>query len=121
MMADAERKSNRRSAAQENANPDEPFLRALRKLRERFEQKPIGTQDLLRVLEEELPPSLWYEGHRSLNWFYKGWINGTAIPRLELRAVRYADAAGSTVIRGILLQKDAPDSLVTSVPLYGTV
>jgi hypothetical protein len=119
MMQDAERKSGRSGSARESS--EEPFVRALRKLRERYEQKSITTRDLVRVFEEELPPSLWYEGHRSLNWFYQGWINGTSIPRLELHAVKYTDGAASTLIHGILLQKEAPDSLITSVPLYGTV
>ena len=117
MMRDAER-GGRRSGTKEN--PNEPFLRALRKLRERYAGKSITTADLLRVFEEELPPALWYEGHKSLNWFYQGWINGTAIPRIELRGVKYSNVASATVVSGTILQKDAPKDLVTSVPLYGT-
>jgi hypothetical protein len=35
--------------------------------------------------------------------------------------VKYSDKPGSTTISGVILQKDAPDNLVTSVPLYGSV
>jgi aminopeptidase N len=97
---------------------DEPFVRALRKLRERYQGKSITTEEMLRVFEEELPPSLWYEGHNSLDWFYEGWVNGTDIPRLGLQAMKYVDKAGSTAISGTVLQKDASRDLVTSVPLF---
>ena len=97
---------------------EEPFVRALRKVRERYEGKPITTGELLKVFEEDLPRTLWYEGHKSLDWFYDGWINGTAVPRLDVRGVKYVDTTGATTITGTLLQKDAPDDLVTPVPLY---
>jgi hypothetical protein len=68
-----------------------------------------------------LPPSLRYEHHKSLDWFYEGWENGTAIPRFELRGVKYSDKPGSTTISGTILQRDAADDLVTSVPLFASV
>jgi hypothetical protein len=120
MTRDAESKrTGHRASARENL--DEPFLRALRKLRERYQGKSISTRDVLRVFEEDLPPSLWYEGQKSLDWFYNGWINGTAIPRLELHEVKYVERDGSTRISGTIRQSEAPEDLVTLVPVYGTV
>ncbi len=114
MMRDAEPPV----AAGPDSVRDEPFVRALRKARERFEGKPISTRELLHVFEEELPRPVWYEGRRSLDWFYDGWVNGTAVPHFEVRGLKYVDTAGATTITGTLLQKDAPDDLVTPVPLY---
>jgi hypothetical protein len=122
MMRDAERKNESRSrgiAAGQSEN--EPFVRALRKVRERYQEKSITTRDLLRVFEEEMPPSLSYEGRKSLEWFYRGWVNGTSIPRLELQGVKYGDKPGSTAISGTILQRFAPKDLVTSVPVYATL
>jgi len=116
-MRDGERRERNRPAGEEG---NEPFLRALHRARERYEGKTISTRELLAVFEEELPPSLWYEGHRSLDWFYETWINGTAIPRFELHNVKFADQEGTAVVRGVISQKDAPKDLVTSVPLYAS-
>ena len=122
MMRDAERTSDTGMRDDAKTGPsDEPFVRVLRRIRERYQGKSITTRELLREFEGVLPPSLWYEHHKSLDWFYEGWVNGTAIPRFELRAVKYSDKPGSTTINGIILQKDAPDNLVTSVPLYISV
>jgi hypothetical protein len=108
--------------AADGGNPDsvrdEPFVRALRRVREHYEGRPITTRELLKVFEEDLPRPLWYEGRKSLDWFYDGWINGTAVPQFEIHGVKYVDSAGSTTVTGTLLQKDAPDDLVTLVPLY---
>ncbi len=121
MMRDAERESGVRPGAAGSDAADEPFVRALRKVRARYQRKSISTRELLHVFEEELPPSLWYEGRKSLDWFYRGWVNGTAIPRLELEGVRYGDKGNSTAVSGTILQKLAADDLVTSVPVYAVL
>ena len=99
-------------------NPDEPFFRALRKVRERYAGKSVSTEELIQVFEEELPRPLWYERRRKLDWFLEGWIEGTAIPELDAREIHIIQKTGVTTITGIILQKDAPDDLVTAVPLY---
>jgi hypothetical protein len=100
---------------------EEPFVRSLRKVRERDEGKTISTRELLDAFAEDLPPSLRYEGKASLDWFLDGWVNGTSLPRLELQGVKFAAKANATVVSGVILQKDAPENLVTSVPIYAVV
>lgn len=100
------------------AGAEEPFLTALRKVRERYEGKAISTRELLAVFAEDLPPSLRYEGKSSLDWFMDGWINGTSLPRLELKAVKFVPKGTGVTVSGTILQKEAPQDLVTSVPVY---
>jgi hypothetical protein len=111
---------SRKGRAGPATNPDEPFFRALRKIRERYAGKTISTQELVQVFEEELPRPLWYEKRPKLDWFLEGWIDGTAIPELETRDVRIAEKAGVTTITGLIVQKGVPDDLVTAVPVYAT-
>jgi len=101
--------------------PDEPFVRALRRLRERYAGHAITTRQLLDVFAENLPPSLRYEGKDSLEWFLDSWVNGTSLPKLEVKSVKFSPHGGGAVVTGTILQKEAPDSLVTSVPIYGAV
>jgi len=96
-------------------------VRALRKLRERYEGKAITTRELLDVFAEDLPPSLRYEGKASLDWFLDGWVNGTSLPRLQLQGVKFTAKANAIVVTGVIRQKDAPEDLVTSVPVYAVV
>ena len=100
---------------------DEPFIRALRKMRERYQGRSISTAELLDIFAEDLPPALRYEGKSSLDWFLNGWINGTSLPKLELRGVKFTPKGAAWVVSGTILQKDAPQDLVTSVPVYAVI
>jgi hypothetical protein len=117
MLKDGAQESAR--GAPRAAGGEEPFVRALRKIRQQYEGKAITTTELLDAFAEQLPPSLWYEGKRSLEWFLEGWINGTSLPTLELKAVRFSPKGTGVVVSGTILEKGAPQELVTSVPLYG--
>ena len=55
-----------------------------------------------------------------MDWFLTGWIEGTAIPELETRDTHIAEKAGVTTVTGVIVQKDAPDDLVTAIPVYAT-
>ena len=117
MMKDAETTSGRKPTS--SASRDEPFVRALFRVREKYEGKSISTRELLDVFAEELPPALRYEGKSSLDWFMDSWVNGTALPKLEVKAVKFTPKGAGLVVTGTILQKDAPEDLVTSVPVYG--
>ncbi len=119
MLRDTEAKTKRPAVGTQPPPVEEPFVRALRKLRERYEGKSMSTGDFLRVFEEELPKPLWHEGRRSLEWFLNSWVNGTAIPHFQLQKLQYTDRGGSTMVTGNIVEKEAPRDLVTPVPVYG--
>lgn len=98
--------------------PDDVFLSVLRDVLLKFRGKALATGDLQAALEKALPKSLWYEDKPSLDWFFQGWVNGTALPKLRLDEVRIAKKGNSTVATAVLRQSNAPEQLVTSVPVY---
>jgi aminopeptidase N len=100
------------------AAADDPFFTVLRGLRQRFEGKEINTRDVQQAFEDALPESLRYEGRKSLEWFFDGWVNGVSIPSLQLQAVKLTHRGAGLLATGKVAQKDAPPDLVTSVPLY---
>jgi len=93
-------------------------VRSLRKVREKYEGTAITARELLQVFADDLPPNLRYEGHRSLDWFLNGWIYVTAMPHYTTKGISYTPKGTSIIVTGTLLQKDAPDDLVTPVPIY---
>jgi hypothetical protein len=118
MLLDAE---SAKAAKGTRPTAEEPFVRALRRVRERYSDRDIGTRELLAVFAEDLPPSLWYERRKSLDWFLEGWVQGTAVPRFSVQSVKYTAKANGTMVSGVILQKDAPSDLVTAVPVYAVV
>jgi peptidase M1-like protein len=100
---------------------DEPFVRALRRVREKYQGRTISTSELLAVFEEQLPPSSRYEGKKSLDWFLEGWINGTSMPKLELKNVTMTPKGEGLEVTASIVQHEAPKDLVTSVPVYAVL
>jgi hypothetical protein len=117
MLKDAAAKDKTVKTASGGGN-EEPFNRALKRVRERYEGKAISTQELLSVFAEDLPTSLRYEGKKSLDWFLDEWINGISLPALELKNVKFTPTNAGTLVTGTILQKEGPEDLVTSVPIY---
>jgi hypothetical protein len=120
MLLNAEREERQRSG-RSGPSGEEPFLQVLRRLRDRFADKEISTEEFVAVLAEGLPRSLWYEGRRSLDWFLKGWVQGVAVPHFGLQNVRYASKTGQTLVTGSITQTGGPPDLVTAVPVYAVV
>ena len=108
----------RAGAPKGDGNSDEPFVRLLRRVREKYQGKAITTRDLFDAFAEDLPAALRYEGKSSLDWFLEGWVNGTSLPRLELTGVKFVPKGTGSIVSGTILQKDAGADLVTSVPIY---
>lgn len=108
------------SRTKDNPNGDDTqFLLVLRNLVERNHGKELTNAAFEKAFEEVLPRSLWFEGHRSLDWFFDGWVNGTAFPQLQVSGVKFSGAASARVATGTIRQVSAPADLVTSVPVYG--
>ena len=113
-----------RDASRTAANPegdDTAFLGMLRELVDHFQGKQITNADFEEAVEQALPKSLWFEKRKSLDWFFDGWVNGTAFPQYELSGVKFSHTAHGTTATGTLQQNSAPFDLVTSVPIYGVV
>ncbi len=111
----------RSRAAAYASGGDEKFFQVLHDLRSRHENKDISTRDVLKAFEDALPPSVHFDGRKSLDWFYDEWINGTALPRFELASVRLAPRAGRQVASGRILAKDAPETIVAPLPIYAVI
>ena len=99
-------------------NPDEAFLRALHKIRDRYAYKEMTTTEMLKVFEEELPDSVKFEGKKSLQWFTEGWLDGIAVPTLSLSEVKISGAGTTPHATFTITQRDAPKELVTLLPIY---
>jgi hypothetical protein len=113
-----------RDASRSPENPegnDAVFLGLLRNLVDSYQGKQITNADFEEAVEQVLPQSLWFENRKSLDWFFDGWVNGTAFPQLEVSGVKFSHTAHGATVSGTVQQNSAPFDLVTSVPVYGVV
>ena len=106
------------SPGSDAANRDELFTQVLRRVRERYAGKSLSTRELLEEFAARWPKSLWFEGKPSLDWFWDGWIQGTSVPMMELKNLRILHSKEEAWASGTIVQRDAPEDLITPVPLY---
>jgi hypothetical protein len=110
--------SIRNSRTKSKLTGDDLFLQVLQTLLERHRDSGMSTADFRHAFEDVLPDSLRFEGRKSLDWFFDGWVNGTAIPALDVIGVHFTRQNEETFVSGVIRQHDAPYDLVTSVPVY---
>ena len=106
---------------QPSPDPDALFYSVLRELQTQYAGKKLTTALFLQAFERVLPASAMFEKQKSLDWFYDGWINGSAIPHIKFDSVRLLPAASRVTATGVIVQQDAPETLVTPVPIYAVV
>jgi hypothetical protein len=120
MFRDAPAAGRDETPAPSPASGDKIFFDVLRGLLADHLAGTLSTQEFIAAFEQRLPEELRYEQKKSLQWFLEGWVNGIAIPKYEITELRLAPHNGKLLASGKLLQSQAPDSLVTSVPLYAS-
>jgi hypothetical protein len=143
------------NASQQNANldaergivsgPDARFFAALRTLQQKGRGTAISVRDLQTAVQAVLPKELYFEDDHALEWFFQGWIEGTAMPSYSLDKVKIIPSKSAPAAQRssagqklpaiqkpivgqqttskwtatfVLKQDNAPDQLITAVPIY---
>jgi aminopeptidase N len=105
-------------------NPDELFLRVMKKLHEHHRGGTLSMHEFQSAFETALPRSLRYEDTTSLDWFFQSWVEGTSIPSITLKDVKFemivatAKSPAHRSATAQLVQEFAPEQMVSSVPVY---
>jgi hypothetical protein len=94
------------------------FLAALREFAKRYNRSTATTGDFQKVLEEFLPPRARFEGAKELGWFFDEWVRGSSVPEISLKQIALERRGVAIVASFDLYQRQCPESLVTSVPIF---
>lgn len=97
---------------------DTLFFRALKDLLAGSPNGKLSTLDLQKAFERVMPSALAFEGHKSLDWFFDGWVNGASIPEFSLEDVKIASSGAKLKARGTIRERFADKDLVTAIPVY---
>ncbi|HJW95491.1 MAG TPA: M1 family aminopeptidase [Thermoanaerobaculia bacterium] len=101
-------------------NPDEPFIAAMTDFAQTYTGKNPSTRDFQKVVEKHMPKNMDLQGNGSLDWFFKQWVYGTAIPKLEGTGDATDIGGGKYHIKVMLTQSQVPDDFASIVPIYVT-
>jgi aminopeptidase N len=97
---------------------DKAFIEMMHDFVEQYRNGNASTEDFQRVAEKHMPPAMNAMRDGTLNWFFKQWVYGTAIPRYKFDYTVSNEADGKFLFRGSLTQSDVPGDFIGMVPLY---
>jgi hypothetical protein len=101
-------------------NADEPFIAAMTEFATQYAGKTATTADFQHVIEKHMPKSMDLQGNGSLDWFFREWVYGTGVPKLDAKIDFTDNGDGKYHIKGEITQSQVPDDFVTMVPIYVT-
>jgi len=101
-------------------NPDEPFMAAMTEYATTYSGKTASTRDFQKIIEKHMPKNMDLQGNGSLDWFFKQWVYGTAIPKLDSTGDATDAGGGKYHIKVTITQSQVPDDFASIVPIYVT-
>ncbi len=97
--------------------PDHRFIEMMHDYASSFANQQATTADFQKVVERHMAPTMNATGNGKMDWFFKQWVYGTAVPRLT--ADLHLQPAGDQVhITGKVTQAEVPADFRSLVPLY---
>jgi len=82
-----------------------------------YMNRNASTEDFAGIVQKHMRPAMDIGDH-SINWFFRQWVYGTAIPRYKFEYTLAPDADGKTLLKASLTQSEVPPDFVMQVPLY---
>ncbi|HVR38251.1 MAG TPA: M1 family aminopeptidase [Thermoanaerobaculia bacterium] len=109
-----------RMTMQDRSKPiaDEAFMAMMREFATTYAGKNASTGDFQRVLEKYATPSLKLTKDGKLDWFFRQWVYGTAIPRYASKIDFQDIGGGKYKISGTITQSEVPADFAAVVPIY---
>lgn len=101
-------------------NADEPFIAAMTEFAQTYSGKSASTRDFQKIVEKHMPKQMDLQGNGSLDWFFRQWVYGSAIPKLDSVGEATDAGGGKYHIKVTITQSQVPDDFATIVPLYVT-
>jgi hypothetical protein len=97
-----------------NPNPDHRFIEMLKDFIETWAGRNPTIRDFQTIVERHAPAP--FTGN--MGWFFRQWVDGTALPKIE-SSFRVEDAGnGRFRIKGNVSQSGVPDDFLSVIPLY---
>lgn len=97
-----------------NPNPEQNFMDAMRDFAATWAGRNPTTADFRAIIERHAPPACGGD----MGWFFRQWIEGTAIPKIKAAVSIENGANGHYVLAGEIKQSDVPEDFRSILPVY---
>jgi hypothetical protein len=97
-----------------NPNHDHRFIEMMKDFVQTWAGRNAATRDFQEVVERHAPAP--YSGN--MGWFFRQWIDGTALPKIEPDVRVESTGNGRYLVTGNIVQSGVPDDFRSIVPLF---
>ncbi|HKO59188.1 MAG TPA: M1 family aminopeptidase, partial [Thermoanaerobaculia bacterium] len=99
-------------------DPDEDFKAMMKDFVAAYAGRNPSTADFQRVAERHLTPQLRAGSEASLDWFFRQWVYGTAIPRYSADLGVIPLGGDRYRVTGSITQSEVPEGFLVVMPIY---
>ncbi len=97
---------------------DQAFKNMMQEFVKTFTNRNASTEDFMQVAAKHMTPAMDVEGNHRLDWFFREWVYGTAIPRYQFDSTVSPSPDGKFLLKATLTQSEVPADFTMLVPLY---
>jgi aminopeptidase N len=96
---------------------DARFVAMMRDFVKTHYNRNASTEDFKTIVDRHMTPEMNAGGNKTMDWFFDGYVYGTAIPTYKID-YRFETSGKQTIVRGRVTQSDVPAGFRMIVPIY---
>jgi hypothetical protein len=97
---------------------DQAFIEMMQDFVKTFMNHNASTEAFRGVANRHMTPAMDLEGNHRLDWFFREFVYGTAIPKYKFDYTVTAAPEGKWLLKATLTESEVDDSFMMSVPIY---
>ena len=102
----------------DRATGDERFKEMMRDFVTTYNGKVATTEDFKAMVEKHITPEMNLQGNGKMDWFFREWVYGTALPSYAFDSSFEKNSAGDVVLKYKLTQSGVDQNFGMPVPIY---
>jgi len=97
---------------------DERFKQMMHDFVTTYNGKAATTEDFQAMVEKHITPEMNLQGNQKMDWFFREWVYGTALPTYAFDTSFEKNPAGDVVLKYKLTQSGVDKNFGMPVPIY---
>lgn len=107
-----------RNLMRDNKDGDKRFIEMMHDFVATHLNGNASTEDFQKIAEKHMLPVMDLDHNGKLDWFFREWVYGIALPHYKFDYTVTPDSDGKWLLKATLTQSEVPDSFAMLVPVY---
>jgi hypothetical protein len=107
-----------RALMYDSQDHDKAFMQMMHDFVEEYRNRNASTESFARLVEKHIRPVMNAAGNGRMDWFFRQWVYGTAIPKYKFDYTVTPTEDGQWLLKANLTQSEVPQDFIGMMPLY---